>query len=439
MKPLFLLLLLAAGVAILSWPRQPVPPVVRVPVPVRPTATDSHRTPPTGFRQPPPREQFATPWAALEAGDHAAFITLLREAGCPEESVHVFALAAVGRAHQQRLEQPLREAIRSSKYWQISWEVDGGGGETLSQRIQQARAALDQDITRLLGISADVLRRRFVAWEDGSDSMIPEEQSTVFAQLSADQEAERRGLADSPLFRGVYGQMLDPGGREHLRELRERQRQELAGLLGAEAAEQYELRFSPEAEYVRQVLPAARDEEEFRRMVAAARAVGVDRADAMADQMQQHMPISTRGSFPSVRDQVLERFRETTDPDRRAEIEWEQAEEQRRDEEARRRDEEERQARREAASLADLADLAQAGGVELTDTEVRELAAAIRHRGTELDREWGQPPAHPTPEERARWEHKLREELERVAIATVGERGRVIVEQMVKRQSGEQP
>lgn len=432
MKPLFLLLLLATGVAILSWPRRPVSPVVRVPVPVRPTATDSHRTHPTGFRQPSPREKFATPWAALDAGDHAAFITLLREAGCPEESVHVFALAAVGRAHQQRLEQPLREAIRSSQYWQISWEVDGGGGETLSQRIQQARAALDQDMTRLLGVSANGLRRRFVAWEDGSDSMIPEEQSAVFAQLSADQETERRELADSPLFRGVYGQLLDPGGREHLRELRERQRQELAELLGAEAAEQYELRSSPEAEYVRQVLPAAKDEEEFRRMVAAARAVGVDRADGLADQMQQHMPTSARGSFPSVRDQVLERFRETTDPDRRAEMEWEQAEEQR-------RGEEERQARREAASLADLAALAQAGGVELTDTEVRDLAAAIRRRGTELDREWGQPPAHPTPEERARWEHKAREELERVAVATVGERGRVIVEQMVKRQSGEQP
>ncbi len=432
MKPLFLLLLLATGVALLSWPRRPVSPVVRVPVPVRPTATDSQPTYPTDFPQPSPREKFATPWAALDAGDYAAFITLLREAGCPEESVHVFALAAVGRAHQQRLEQPLREAIRSAKYWQISWEVDGDGGKILSQRIQQARAALDQDIARLLGVSADILRRRFVAWEDGSDSMIPEEQSAVFAQLSADQEAERRELSDSPLFRGVYGQLLDPGVREQVRELRDRQRRELAALLGPEAAEQYELRFSPEAEYVRQVLPAAKDEEEFHRMVAAARAVGVDRADGLADQMQQHMPTSVRGSFPSfpsVRDQVLERFRATTDPDRLAEIEWEQAEEQR-------QEEAERQARREAASLADLA---QAGGVELTDTEVRELNAAIRRHGAELERAWGEPPASPTPEERAEWERKLREELERVAVATVGERGRAIVEQIAKRGSGGRP
>jgi len=431
MKPLLLLLLLATGVAILSWPRRPSPPVTRVAVPIRPSAVDLQPAHRAGFQELPPREKFTTPWAALDAGDYAGFVTLLREAGCPEETVRVFVLAAVGRAHQQRLEQPLRESIRNSKYWHISWETDGGEGESLAQRIQQARAGLDQDLTRLLEISPDELRRTYVTGAGSGESVIPEGQRAAFTQLSARHEAERREL-DATLIRGVYGQLMDSTAREQVRELRERQRRELAELLGPEVAEQHELRSSPEAGYVRQVLPAAKDEEEFHRMVAAARAVGVDNADAMADMVRQHLPASARESSPSVRDEVLDRFRETSDPDRLAEIEQEQAEEQR-------REEEQRLARREAASLTDLANLARDGGVELTDTEVRELAAAIRHRGQELDREWGQPPADPTPEERTQWEHKLREELERVAVATLGERGRAIVEQMVKRETNRRP
>lgn len=434
MKTLLALLLLASvasGVAYLSWPRPPASPVTRVPVPARALAEPSSPSRPAWFRELPPREKFATPWAALAAGDHAGFVALLREAGCPEATVRAFAIAAVGRTHQLRVEEPIREGIRQSKYWQLgSWEA-ADTGEPLYQRVNRARMALDRELTQLLGVSAAELRRAYRTWGEDEPTLVPEAQQTAFAELSARHAAEQ-SANEAALVRGAYGQLLDPEARPKLRELRERQRRELAELLGPELAEQLELRSSPEAHYVRNALPAAKDEEEFRRLVAAARAVGVDQGDVQADQLRQHVPASALGSFPSTRDEVMARFRATADPERLAEIEREQAESQR-------LEEEQRQARREEANLNELAGIARAGGVELSDREVRDLAAAIKRRGAELDREWGPSPKNPTAAETIALMEKLRVELERVAVATVGEKGRAIVAEMVRQQQPRQP
>src|SRR5688572_1344832 len=107
MKSLLALLLLASvasGVAYLSWPRPPAAPVTRVPVPARAVAEPSSPSRPEWFRELPPREKFATPWAALAVGDHAGFVALLREAGCPEATVWAFAIAALGRRQQEQVE-----------------------------------------------------------------------------------------------------------------------------------------------------------------------------------------------------------------------------------------------------------------------------------------------------------------------------------------------
>lgn len=434
MKSLLVLLLLtslACGVAKLSWPRPPAPSVTRVPVPARTVSEPASSSRPTRFRDLPSREKFATPWAALAAADHAGFVTLLREAGCPEETVRAFAIAAIGRTHQQRVEEPICAGIRQSKYWQLaSWEA-ADTGEPLHRRISLVRADLDRELSQLLGISAAELRRAYSTWGENEPLAIPVAKQSAFAELSARHEAER-SANETASARDAYGQLLDPEARTQLRELRERQRRELAVLLGPELAEQFERRSSPEADYVRNALPAAKDEEEFRRLLAAAQAVGVDREDANADLLRLQLPPSVRGSSPSTRDEVLARFRETTDPERLAEIEREQME-------AQRQEEERQKARHEAAALADLAEMARAGGVELSDTEVRELASAIRRRGDELTREWGEPPAKPTPAETAALQERLRVELERVAVATVGEKGRAIVAEMVRQQQPRQP
>ena len=434
MKSLLALLLLASvasGVAYLSWPRSPASPVTRVPVPTRPILEATSTSRPDWIRDLPPREKFATPWAALATGDQVGFVTLLREAGCPEETVRAFAIAALGRRQQEQVEAPVREAIRESKYWQQSrWESDETR-EPLHQQINRARAALDHQLSKLLGVSPEEIRRAYRTWDIDEPSIVPEDQQAAFAELTARQEAER-SAHETALIRGAYGQLLDSAARTELRDLRERQRQELVELLGPDLAEQHELRSSPEADFVRNALPAAKDEEEFRRLMTAAQAVGVNQGDAHADQQRQHLPASVRESYSSARDEVMARFRETTDPDRLLEIERDQAE-------AQRQEEHRRQAQREEASLNNLAKIAQAGGVELTDGEVRDLAAAIERRGAELTREWGTLPSNPTPAETAALMEKLRGEMERIAVESVGEKGRAIVEEMVRQQKTSQP
>ena len=432
MKTLVLVLFLSAAAGVLLWRRSSPAPAARVAVPNRPAARATNAISPPWFQELPSREKFASPWAALAAGDHTGFITLLREAGCPEETVRAFALAALGRMHQQSVEAPLRAEARASKYWQpkpseMPSEI---GGDNWPQRMLRARAALDAELARLFRGPAAVVRRDFEFTTPTDSGAPPELEARVLAQAQT-HEAESRDQA-AGFARDAFGNLVDPESRTQLRALRERQRGEWAELLGAEAAELRELRSSPEANYVRGAMPAAKDEAEFRRMVQAARDVGVEGADVMAQAMVEHQPPQFREEFPTIREAVLKRFRELSNPQRMVELERELAEEQR-------RAEEEKAAQLAAGSLNHLEAVARAGGVELTPAEVHDLAAAIQARGAELSREWGEPPANPTATEAAALMEKLRVELERVAVATVGEKGRAIVAEMVRQQQPRQP
>ena len=121
MKPLLCILVLAAVAASVSWPRRPSPEVVRVSVPARHTSPSApHQDRPAPESTQESRAPVPTPWTALESGDFARFVRHLRASGCPEETVQIFALAAVGRFHQQQVERPLREEVRRSHYWQLT-------------------------------------------------------------------------------------------------------------------------------------------------------------------------------------------------------------------------------------------------------------------------------------------------------------------------------
>jgi hypothetical protein len=94
------------------------------------------------------------------------------------------------------------------------------------------------------------------------------------------------------------------------------------------------------------------------------------------------------------------------------------------------------QSEREAEN--DLKSLAVAGGVEVTDEEVRSFRAALEAKGKELDATLG-PLSNVAAEDEAAVEAYILSEMEKVATATFGSRGRVIVEQMKKRIEAERP
>lgn len=435
MKTLLPLLWITGTVVIAAWvwPRPPRVPVTRIPAVVRsavpgPTLATANSRSKTNHEPMVSRRQvsaYSTPWKALEAGNLGAFVDLLRASGCPEATVQVFALAALGRRHQQRLEQPLREAVQKSGYWQANpWQVSGMQSEDLGQQMRRARRELDQDLSRLLGLPASLVRGPFESTAEGSAwESIPEPQRQAFLELSHRQELERAEL-EATLSRDALGRYSDPESRAALRAQRERHRAEVAGVLGPEEAERRELRESVEADYVRQVLPEAKNEEEFRRLVQAAREVGVQREDVMEHYLSRHGAGVEIVEGPSVRDQVLERYRAVSAPEQVAELEQELALDQA-------RTDAQEVARREAASLSSLQSAAREVGVELSDPEVRQLAEAIQRRGAELEQELGPPPKNPTPAEEAVLRERLRKEFEATAVSVLGERGRGIVEGML--------
>lgn len=360
---------------------------------------------------------FTTPWQALEAGDLPGFVQALRNSGCPEESLRLFAVAAVGRPIVERLEAPLREDVRNAKWWR---EPLSPASRDLGQRIRQAKQELDRTLADLVGVPATELREEFLGTASDDRSWLPADLKARFlAQQSLQAveigEIESRAL---PGTRPTASEEL----RSELASARARHREELRVLLGPEVYANYEVRDSPEAQYVRTSLPEARNEAEFRLMVRAATEVGAQPSDLLYDQIdaQEAPKGSLSDQAPRMRDRVLDRFRELNSPEGNAELDQELAAEEQRTAET-------RKAQAQRSALEHLQTSARLGGAELTLEEARLLAAALEKRSAELEREWGAPPASPTEAERAALEERVAKEFESVAVSTIGEKGRAVV------------
>jgi hypothetical protein len=364
----------------------------------------------------PAPERFRTPWDALNARDYAAFVELLREAGCPEDTVRAFAIAALGRDYQRRIEEPERARVRASVYWRDEWR---DARSELPKEMLRQRAEMNATLARLLGASVREIRRDFTSNEVPRD-WLADDRREQLDTLLARQRAEVEAFEESGVL-GVIGTTLDESLRTELKTLREQHRVELKQLLGADGLVDYESRESIQANYVRQHLPPAKSEEEFRLLVQAARDVGFTESEISTDTLPPEVQVER----PGLRERVLARFREISDPDRAMQLQDAVADEDR-------LAEEKRKAEDEASSLADLQRFAKGGGLELSDDEARSLSSAIRRRGAELDHELGDP-GKLSDVQRDALMQRLRVEFEQVAVDALGDKkGRAIVDQMWK-------
>ncbi len=355
-----------------------------------------------------PNRARQSPWAALRTGDYDGFVLLLRQSGCPEETVQLFATAALGREAQKRVEAPELLKAKRSVYWRDELQERK---PTWPAASQQERARIEKTLAQLLQVPGGAITKEFIEVNSPPD-WLDRGLRVQLSEILARQETELDPYAT--------GAMSDTE-RAELLELKRRHRAELEQLLGREKREEYEARESLEADFVRRNLPPARDEAEFRRMVAAANDVGMTMTEVLTDSL----PAAAVPGKPTLRSRVLNRLRELSDPTRSAELEEAAAAE----EEARKNRQD---AERERQSLADLQVLARAGGVDLNDEEAHRLHAAVRERGAQLDRELGDPGKMPEAE-RAKVMQRVKTEMESVAVSTLGEKGRVVFEQMLKR------
>ncbi|MFO1497243.1 MAG: hypothetical protein U1G07_02405 [Verrucomicrobiota bacterium] len=127
---------------------------------------------------------------------------------------------------------------------------------------------------------------------------------------------------------------------------------------------------------------------------------------------------------PRLKNRVLDRFRARQGADRAAELQEAVSEEDQRREQQEKIETENR-------LVSELQAFAKQGGVDLPDAEARALNTALRQRGAALDRELGDPSQLPESE-RAQLMERIRAEMEKVGVDVIGDKGRIVVEQIWK-------
>ena len=149
------------------WSRRQARTILLIPAPNRATLTRTNALAARLRRAPAPApERFRTPWDALNARDYAAFVELLREAGCPEDTVRAFAIAALGRDYQRRIEEPERARVRASVYWRDEWR---GARSELPKEMLRQRTEMNATLARLLGASIREILQDFTSSNEPRD------------------------------------------------------------------------------------------------------------------------------------------------------------------------------------------------------------------------------------------------------------------------------
>ena len=215
-----------------------------------------------------------SPWSVLAAGDFRACMERLRQAGCPEETIRDLIMAAVSRRHRAELVAREEQRARGFQWWRGIQDEDydrGAAQETRSRRdLELAQLLGDgwrQDIYTMLGWKSDNSHWSFISQEKRSQLDL------LAAKYTRLEDAVRKG---------ARGSFLLEEDDARLKQLKLQQRAEQAQLLTPGELEDLEMRQSPAAYWVKQRLPEAASEEEYRQLVRAALASGKDQTSEQA-------------------------------------------------------------------------------------------------------------------------------------------------------------
>ncbi len=203
-----------------------------------------------------------TPWSAIESADTRLFIANLRALGCPEDTIRDLVVSRVCREYQSRLLHLQAGAARS-------WDITKGRSqkEARESHHQQRRLRdqMNDELEDLLGQPAGRLATAALGWPDATEppylSLEKRRQVRDIERRFDEQtvELQLRGRLDG-----------DSEDSARLMELEQQREAEIAALLTPQELEERLYRTSAAARYVRQHLPQARSEAEFRDMVRLA-------------------------------------------------------------------------------------------------------------------------------------------------------------------------
>jgi hypothetical protein len=285
----------------------------------------------------------------------------------------------------------------------------------------------------LLGLSEE--------WRDPTGFLSVEKRRQV-RELDLRYDELKRDLA-----RKGFSGRLDAEGAAQLKEL-ERQRQtELAAMLSPQELEDYLYRKSPAADYVRQNLPEAKSESEFRAMVkvaldlemaesptAAAQRMGVEPGDPAVAKAEAERKATFEQRLKEVLGEARMAERQAEEELRRAEERELQAAQQA-EEELRRAEEKKLQAAQEEQSRrAQLTAMATSVGIAEADAQrffdrIKELQPILKSKFDAMEKSLTGTDA----EQRKQMDAFAKAELGKIAVETLGAKGEALIKKMAER------
>ena len=234
-------------------------------------------------------------------------------------------------------------------------------------------------------------------------------------------------LKDELEQKGRSGQLgTDYAAR--LRELERQQQADLAAILSPQELREYLYRQSPASKYVRDKLPAAKSESEFRAMVDTASELQVaESSDLLAQRLGvEPSDAAVKKAVADRQATFAQRLKEVLGEARIAEQQAE--EEQRRAEEKRRQD-----AENERRELVQLAEMATSVGVAEADAKrffdrLKELEPVLKSKFEAMEKSLTGTDA----EKRKQMDAFAKAELRPIAIQILGERGPALIEKLAE-------
>jgi len=366
-----------------------------------------------------------TSWGGIDSSDPATFIANLRRLGCPETTIRDIVVLRLGRKYRNELLLREAEAARSWDYtkYRTDWR------ERLEQQ-QALRDKMQTELERILGqnwisIASSTMGWSFRAMD--TYSFVSDERRQQLREV----EREYNRLKADLERQQSRSQWVAPDNTP-LVQLEKEHQADLSRILSPQEVIEYFYRFSPAAKYVRDSLPEAKNESEFRTMVNVAQQFELWNQPALSFSQRYGLPpepgvdndtsMDAAAAEYAARKAAFDtRLKEVLGADRIAQ--------QRTEEEARAA---EKRKQEDAASLErerdEIAAVAVSVGVAAEDANrfferLKELEPELRPKFEQLEKDFKGTEA---------MKAAIKAELERIATEFMGDKAHAFVEKMDK-------
>jgi len=408
--------------AAVAWQRTRVPAMPRAPR----GAVNASST--SGLRRMRPRDggaASATPWAGVDSDDPARFLVNLRALGCPEATIRDLVTLKVCRHYQSQL---LALTAEHERAWTPAHHRENKDWREENRARHELRNQMMGELETLFGQPYWPVADGVLGWPDVVD---PEFLPLDKRQQVRDVEERYRQLTDD-LTRRRSSSGLDAEDTARLAQIEAARRVELKAALSPGEFDEYLVRESPAARYVRDNLPAARSEAEFRAMVKVADEFGMDPAASSGMAARFGMaPLDPAQAEADAKQAAAfqERLKEVLGADRVAE---QQVEEQ-----ARQAAEQKQEAQRnELAERDRMISIAAEAGVDAESAtrfvdRIKELQPALEAKFKEMEAGL----TGSADDKDRQMKAAVQSELERIATEVLGDKGKALVEKLTAREN----